>query len=179
MFFIPGSFISLVTFPGVIVHEIAHRFFADISKVPVYQVCYLQLDNSIGGFVTCAPAKNLLQAFLISLGPLILNTILCALLTFTAYFPFYILKTTDHHWIFNVLIWLGLSIGMHAIPSSTDVKSFEDSMNNFKINKVLCISLQIIVVLPLKGASLLKFFWFDLIYAVGVAYLLPYSLGYV
>lgn len=36
MFFVPGPVIAAVTFPGVIVHEAAHRFFCDLGGVPVY-----------------------------------------------------------------------------------------------------------------------------------------------
>ena len=42
MFVIPGFIISLVTFPGVIVHELAHQIFCMLMKVPVYDVKYFQ-----------------------------------------------------------------------------------------------------------------------------------------
>ena len=39
---IPGPIIALLTFPGVIVHEFAHKLFCDIFNVPVYYVNYFK-----------------------------------------------------------------------------------------------------------------------------------------
>lgn len=40
MLFIPGVIISIITFPGVIVHELAHQIFCYLMKIPVYEVKY-------------------------------------------------------------------------------------------------------------------------------------------
>jgi hypothetical protein len=40
MFFIPGPLIALATFPGVIVHELAHQLFCRWFRIPVLNVCY-------------------------------------------------------------------------------------------------------------------------------------------
>src|SRR3989338_6882775 len=110
MLFIPGFVISLLTFPGVIAHEFSHRLFADLAKVPVYKVCYIRLGNP-AGYVIHGSVKGLKNAFLISVGPLIINTVLCALLTFSAIFPLYILEASQYNWIFIPLVWVGFSIG--------------------------------------------------------------------
>ena len=123
MIFIPGWLIALITFPGVIVHEIAHRFFCDITKTPVYAICYFKLDNPTG-FVIHAPVKEIKKSLLISMGPLIINTIICIIISFTAAFPIHILKSEKNIYLFYFLWWVGFSIGAHAIPSDSDIKSF-------------------------------------------------------
>jgi len=40
--------IALVTFPGIILHEWAHKFFCDRTGVPVYKTCYFRLGNPAG-----------------------------------------------------------------------------------------------------------------------------------
>ena len=48
---IPGWLISLVTFPGVVVHEAAHRFFCDVTDTPVYEVSYFRPRGKPAGYV--------------------------------------------------------------------------------------------------------------------------------
>lgn len=86
MIIIPGFLISLLTFPGVMVHEFAHQLFCRIMRVPVYDVVYFQ-------------AKN----------PLTL-----------------------------LLGWLGVSILMHAFPSTGDAKVMVKAiLKNQDVNPVV------------------------------------------
>lgn len=48
MFFIPGELISILTFPGIIVHEFAHMLFCRIRKVAVFDACYFRVGNPAG-----------------------------------------------------------------------------------------------------------------------------------
>src|SRR3989344_9695784 len=76
--------------------------------------------------------KSLKSAFLISVGPLIVNTLLCAVITFPAVFPLFILDVEQYSWVFILLFWVGFSIGMHAFPSNEDMKNFVDNVKNAK-----------------------------------------------
>ncbi len=172
MFFIPGWLISLATFPGVIVHEIAHRFFADIAKVPVFKICYFRVGNP-AGYVIHQPAKTLKQSFLISIGPLIVNTALCALITFTAVFPLIYLEAEEYSGIFLLLAWIGYSIGMHAFPSNEDMNNFLAEIKKSQQKGALLFAAKLFALL-LQLANALRFFWFDLIYAFGISMLLPW-----
>jgi len=172
MFFIPGWLISLATFPGVIVHEIAHRFFADLADVPVYKICYFRVGNP-AGYVIHQPAKTLRQSFLISIGPLIVNTILCALITFTAVFPIIYLDEQSYGGVFLLLAWVGYSIGMHAFPSNEDMNNFLATVKNTKERGLLLLAAKVSALL-LQLANALRFFWFDLIYAYAVSMILPW-----
>lgn len=177
MFFIPGWLISILTFPGVIVHEVAHRFFADLAHVPVYDVCYFKRGNP-AGYVIHAPPKTLKQSVLISVGPLIVNTVLCSLLTFSSVFPLIILDTEKNIEVFVILAWIGYSIGMHAFPSNEDMQNLLIDVKQKHQSGPLLIVANIFAVL-FKIANTLRIIWFDLIYAVGVSMMLPWFLGYL
>ncbi len=172
MLFIPGWLISLLTFPGVIAHEVGHKLFCDIAKVPVYRVSYFRIGNP-AGFVIHGPVKGLKNSFLISVGPLIVNTILCALLTFSAVFPIFILEAKDYSGVFILLMWAGISIGMHAFPSNDDMENFVQEVKIAKQGGILLIFAKFFAGL-LKIANALKVIWFDAIYAFGVSMLLPW-----
>lgn len=174
MIIIPGFLISLVTFPGVIVHEIAHRFFCDLAKVPVYEVKYFRLGNP-AGYVIHSRTNDLRQNFLISIGPLIVNTILCALIAFPAVFPLFILNAEEYSGIFIVLLWIAFSIGMHAFPSNEDIQNYITAVKEAK-NKSFLYAISWVFGLIVRIANLLRFFWFDAIYAFAISMILPLML---
>jgi hypothetical protein len=59
--------------------------------------------------------------FLLAVGPFLLNSLLCLAFCFPAHVP---ARIFDH---VNVLpmvqMWLGVSIGMHAFPSTQDLQN--------------------------------------------------------
>ncbi|WP_199140692.1 metalloprotease family protein [Pedobacter sp. ASV12] len=170
MFFIPGIVISIVTFPGVIVHELAHQLFCRWFKVPVFEVCYFRTENPVG-YVIHEPAKEAYQSVFISVGPFIINTLLCFLIGFSASLPF---KFESANILDYLLMYLAISIGVHAFPSTGDAaslwKSVVKSGQTSWLSKVL--------VTPIVGfiylGALGSFFWLDLIYGGAVALGLPY-----
>ena len=62
MFFIPGQLISLLTFPGVIVHEWAHKLYCNWTGVLVHKVVYFQFANP-AGYVLHSEPKNIARFF--------------------------------------------------------------------------------------------------------------------
>ncbi len=171
MFFVPGWLIALVTFPGVIIHEFAHQFFADLCKVKVFEVCYFRRGNP-AGYVIHERINDLKAAFLISVGPFIINTILCAILTFPANFPVFMLADDKANFVFYILVWLGFSIGMHAFPSQEDMDGLISAVSESKNNNILLILAKFFAVI-FKTANSLSRIWFDLIYAYLIAQILP------
>jgi hypothetical protein len=165
MFFIPGFLIALLTFPGVIVHEIAHRIFCDIAGVPVYKVCYIRVGNP-AGYVVHGQVNNLWSSFLISVGPFLINSILCAVLGFPAYVNTAL--GTHTHIINTLLIWLSVSIGMHAFPSKADLDNFHKNVKSSQGQNILLVGFSMFLGGCFTIARLLSFFWFDAIYALGV-----------
>jgi hypothetical protein len=168
--FIPGILISIATFPGVIVHELAHQLFCRWFKVPVFAVCYFRTENPIG-YVIHEPAEKVYQSVFISVGPFIINTILCFIIGFSAALQF---KFQSANVLDYVLMYLAISIGTHAFPSTGDAsalwKSVVQSKTSSWISKV--------IVTPIVGfiyvGALGSFFWLDVIYGAAVALGLPY-----
>ncbi|HLO84629.1 MAG TPA: hypothetical protein VK203_06395 [Nostocaceae cyanobacterium] len=177
--FIPGWLISLATFPGVVVHEAAHKFFCDLAKVPVYEVCYFRIGNP-AGYVEHGKVRNLKDALLIAVGPLIINTILCAVLTYPVVLSEFLTKDADTNPLITfLLIWVGYSIGMHAFPSNEDIKNFLNVFKEIKkgtAENILYFFCQILALL-FRIANLLRIVWFDFIYALIVSMALPLLLG--
>jgi hypothetical protein len=174
MYFIPGWFISLLTFPGIVCHEIAHRFFCDLAGVPVYAVSYFRFGNP-AGYVVHGPVSNLKDAFLISIGPLLVNTLLCSLLTFSAFIPIFGLNVAEANPASMLLLWAGISMGMHAFPSGTDMDSFRAQVKNSGGSGAVH-ALGMFLSVLFKIAHGLRMMWFDAIYALLVASFLPWLL---
>ncbi|MEE9406397.1 MAG: metalloprotease family protein [Candidatus Aenigmarchaeota archaeon] len=169
--FIPGILIAVLTFPGVIIHELAHKIFCQLAGVKVYEVCYFSLGET-AGYVRHEKAKRLRQAALITMAPLILNTLIAFLIFMTIFYFFRANSMFDLGLPNLFLGWLGASIAMHAFPSSGDADSLKHYARKTNIIwKVLTYP----VIYLIKLANILRIVWFDLIYAVaiaGVAYLI-------
>jgi Putative zincin peptidase len=169
MFFIPGPLIALATFPGVIVHELAHQLFCRWFRVPVLKVCYFRIGNP-AGFVIHEPPTKTYQSLFISIGPFLINTVMGALIAFPAALP--VIKFGTGDLLDYFLIWLGVSIAMHAIPSTGDAKSLWHSVKGPGVSSAVRF-----IVAPVVGliylAAFGRVFWLDLVYGIGVAVGLP------
>lgn len=153
------------------VHEIAHRFFCDLAKVPVHEVSYFRLGNP-AGYVVHSKVSGLKKSLLISIGPLFVNTTLCSLLTFAAVYPLYTLRIQEGSGIFVFLMWVGVSIGMHAFPSNEDIQNFLLEVKEAKEGGLLHLVAQVFAII-VRLSNVLRVLWFDLIYAVFISMLLP------
>jgi hypothetical protein len=116
---IPGWLISIATFPGVIVHEAGHLLMCKLARVAVFDVCFFRVGNP-AGYVIHEQSDDFRKVFLISMGPFFANTVLCVVFCSAAFVPVWELEVSDPLAYF--FYWLGLSIGMHAFPSTTDLK---------------------------------------------------------
>ena len=166
---IPGFLISLVTFPGVIVHELAHQLFCRWFKVPVFKVVYFQLANPVGYVLHEIPVKKW-HSIMISIGPFFVNTILGGLIALPAALP--VFKFDSGGPLDYFLIYLGVSIAMHAFPSTGDADAIWQHIKDKNTSIWVKIFGYPIIGLIYLG-SLGSFFWLDLLYGVGVAIGLP------
>lgn len=175
MFFIPGIVITALTFPGVIIHEFAHLLFCRIYKIPVFKVVYFQLENP-AGYVLHETPLNKWHSVMISIGPFIVNTVLGAIIALPAALPIFKFGTGEP--LDYVLIYLGVSIAMHAFPSTGDANAIWQTLNE----KETPLWIKIIGY-PLVGliylGSIGSFFWLDLAYGIGVAIGLPKLIIYI
>lgn len=175
---IPGILISVATFPGVAVHELAHQIFCRISRIPVYEVEYFQAQNPCG-YVLHEPTSNPWKNLATGLGPFLVNTVLGVLVTLPAYANVFgygsvsgslgtLVKLSSY-----ILYWLGVSILMHAFPSTGDAKVLVESvLKNKEVNLLAKIVTAPFIGLIYLGA-LGSMFWLDLAYGVGMSMLLP------
>jgi hypothetical protein len=169
MFIIPGFLISLLTFPGIIVHELAHQLFCRWYKVPVFKVVYFQTENPVGYVLHEVPTKKW-QSIMISIGPFIVNTVIGGLIALPAALP--VFKFDNAGLLDYLLIYLGVSIAMHAFPSTGDAAVIWKTINE----KDTPLWLRVIGY-PITGLIYLgsfgSFFWLDLLYGIGIAIGLP------
>jgi hypothetical protein len=167
---IPGEIIALLTFPGVIIHEAAHMLFCKWGRVAIFDVCFFRFGNP-AGYVIHEEPKNFRTAFLISVGPFIVNSLLCIVLCFPAFVPVRIFDRPDP--ISYFLLWLGLSIGMHAFPSTQDAKVlwYQARKAAQGYNPLAILSLPLVGIIFLANFG--SIFWLDLIYGAAIGLGLP------
>jgi hypothetical protein len=165
MFFVPGILITIATFPGVIVHELAHQLFCRWFKVPVFKVVYFRVGNP-AGYVQHEVITNKWQSMVVSVGPFFVNTIMGALIAFPAAMP--VFKFDNASPLDYVLIYLGVSIAMHAFPSTGDAKAILNDLKEAETSILVKIVGYPVIGLIYVG-SLGSFFWLDLLYGIGVA----------
>ncbi|EKD42947.1 MAG: an1-type zinc finger protein, partial [uncultured bacterium] len=106
---------DLVTAPGVAMHELGHAFFCLTAGVKVYKIKLFQFGRT-AGYVEHEQPNNFLQGFLISIGPLIANTLF-------ALFAFAKFKFPTNDWHLWLWLYFGLAVGLHAIPSDGDAQA--------------------------------------------------------
>jgi len=166
---IPGFLIAIVTFPGVIVHELGHFIFCRLFKLPILDVCFFRVGTPAGYVIHGAP-KNAAQHMLISFGPFFVNTLLGALIATPAAIP--VIQFSAGKPLDYLLIWLGVSIAMHAFPSTGDAASLWQGVWHGEASFFAKF-----ITLPLVGliylGALGSVFWLDLFYGIGVAMLFP------
>jgi len=157
--------IALVTFPGIILHEWAHKFFCDRTKVPVYKTCYFRLGNP-AGYVIHGPVDNYGKAFLIATAPFLVNTAVAVIL-------FFIAVIIPLGLITYLLYWLGISIAMHSFPSSEDADNlWSYSKRALRRNPLALFGFPVVGLIKLAG--ILRAIWFDLLYAISLLILVAF-----
>ncbi len=162
---IPAFIVSILTFPGVIVHEMAHLMMCRIVGVKVHKVCYFRLGNPAGYVIHDMP-RSAWASILIGIGPLFVNTILGALLGG----PFFGKEIIASNPItIYVIIWLGISIAMHSFPSTGDAKAIWTavwSRGAPVMTKIIGTPLVMLIWLGALGSII----YLDIIYGFGVVY---------
>ena len=121
---------SLITAPGVVLHELGHAIFCIFSGVRIHRIKLFQFGK-IAGFVEHEEPHKFYQAVLVSFGPLILNS-LVTLLAFSQITLIPFNQSSFLHPKILILAWLGIVSGLHAIPSFGDAKTLL-SITNTKI----------------------------------------------
>lgn len=167
--FIPGFLIAWVTFPGVVVHEFAHQLFCYLYKIPVYKVCYFRFGNP-AGYVIHGPARKPWHSVMVAIGPFFINTMVGALIAFPVVISIYRFHAFDFLGV--IIAWLGLSITMHAFPSTGDAQAIMSIVKQQGVplhTKAWAYPVVGLIYIGAVGS----FFWLDLMYGILVAGILP------
>ncbi len=163
---IPGAVIATITFPGVILHEMAHKFFCDRYNIPVYDVKYFAMSKH-AGHVIHAHVTDSRKNAIIALAPLLINSVVCFVLLFPKILPIMMETSFVSVYTFSdiFLIWVGLSCGFNALPSKTDLSNIDKNISW----PLTCIKrlVQILNFLEFGG----NFIWLALIFIVPLLFL--------
>jgi len=114
-----GIFLTALTFPGVMVREAAHLMFVRMMKLAIFDVRFLELAPPFG-HVQHEHANHFGAALLETLGPFAINSGLCMLFCWAVFLPVWELRIFDP--LAYLFYWLGLSMGVHALPGTADIK---------------------------------------------------------
>ena len=169
MFFIPGFLISILTFPGVIVHEFAHLISCKLTETKVLSVCYFRVGNPSGYVIHEIPI-SVWRHILIGIGPFFVNSLVgfligCAAIAFH-------LDPHNQDLLSIAVFWLAVSIAMHSFPSRGDAKSIWKAVWSPTAPVTARIIGSPLVSIIWIGA-IGSIFWLNLGYAIVIVLVLP------
>lgn len=165
-------FLMILGAPGVIVHELAHAFFCLFFGIKIYKINLFQFKQ-VAGYVTHGEPKSFLASFFISFGPLLVNSILSIYL-FTKIVPPY--NSLAESNLYNLLwLYLGIVIGLQAIPSTGDAESLLQNANHNILRNPLKLLLYPLI-LVLYILNILKRIYFHIIFVGFLFYIAKFWL---
>ncbi|KMT45876.1 hypothetical protein EL22_26620 [Halostagnicola sp. A56] len=186
-----GFLFSLLTIPGVVVHEFAHKKACDLMGVPVVDVAYFRLGTP-AGYVTHREPDRYRESFVVSVAPFAFNTavafslfvVLAAVVRSSGALeggigPGMTLPGEEIVATAVALGWLGFSIGSQAFPSTGDARTLWNRTRS-EWRRSPSVLLGIPFVVAIYVANLLSWFFLDTLYAIGLGVLaawLTLSLG--
>ncbi len=114
--------------PGVILHEFSHHILCLLSGVRVHQVVYFRMGNP-AGFVVHEEPSLYRQIFAIVAGPFFLNSAASVVFLNLALRGWARAEDFAGFALAALLTWLGISVGLQAIPSRADAGNLFHSSN--------------------------------------------------
>jgi hypothetical protein len=130
-----GTLIAILTFPGVIIHEVSHRIFCDFTRTPVYEIKYMGISKAPLGYVAHKPNYGLRNNILVFLGPFIFNNLTAIFLSM----PYGITIGLGAGSVYELkdmflvmfMMWLSFSCAFHSFPSSSDVENLTKYIDGY------------------------------------------------
>lgn len=184
--------LQLLTVPGVVVHEFAHKQACHLVGVPVLEVAYFRFGDP-SGYVRHAQPDRYRKSFVISVAPFLVNTAVslaaflgvAILVTSVVGSPLSLELLADLRTVSSevlvlaaVLGWLGLSVGMQAFPSTGDANTlWVRSRAEWRRSPVVLLGVPVVLVIYV--VNLLSWLWADVVYAIGLAIIAFYAVGSV
>jgi hypothetical protein len=137
--------------------------------VAVFDVCDFRFGNP-AGYVIHEHPRTASQQILIGVGPFIVNSVLGALISLPAALP--VLQFEAGSALDYFLIWLGVSIAMHAFPSTGDAQSIWSAIRSSDtplLARFIAVPIVAIIYIGAIGSIV----WLDALYGVALAMFLP------
>jgi hypothetical protein len=163
--------LHLFAFPGVVVHEFAHASACRAVGVPVLEVVYFRFGNP-PGYVRHANPARYRQSVVISVAPFLVNTVV-AFGSFLAAGAFVATGGSIGGIAFEtaivvaVLGWIGLSVGMHAFPSTGDARTlWVRSRKEWRRSPIVLLGVPVVALIYV--VNLLSWLWAHVIYSLGL-----------
>ena len=151
----------ILSAPGVMVHELAHALFCLVSGVRIRKIVLFRINKNPGYVIHDEP-NSVIKAFLIAVGPLIVNSYLSLYLFTKVFWPL--------TWQGIIWFWLALVIGLHAIPSDGDSDALKlNAKRNWKRRPLALIFYPIALIL--NFLNFLKRFYLDIAYVLFLFYI--------
>jgi hypothetical protein len=145
-------------------------FFCKLRGIAVLDVCFFRVGNP-AGYVMHEETDSFATSFLVCMGPFFVNSLLCMLICFPAFMPVRVFGVM--HPLSYVLLWLGLSIGMHAFPSIGDAYGLlQHAKKEISASNPLAV-LTYPLVWIIYLANMLRVVWVDLLYGLAIGLGLP------
>jgi len=159
MLLLPRWLVSLITFPGVVIHEFAHKKFCDWTHVPVRKVRYFRFGDP-AGYVEHDEPDFFYQTFFISVGPLIINSAVAVLLAYLA------VRLHPRFDAGVLMLWVGFAAGACAFPSDEDMRHIVDKGSaNLRNGGSFLYILSYPFFALIWLANKLRYVYFDFLYA--------------
>jgi hypothetical protein len=116
-----ATLLTIVTFPGVVLRVAVQLALCRSFRLAIFEVRFLQLKPPFG-YVHYERSERFFEEACVTLVPFLFNSGLCLLFCAAAYLPLWELKIFDP--LAYLFYWLGLSLGMHALPLRGDLRHF-------------------------------------------------------
>jgi len=166
---------SLLTFPGVVVHEFAHAWACRRLGIRVVKVCYLRLGNPLG-YVLHEQPTYAIQHIMVAVAPFFVSTLAALAVSLLAS----LLAASPWAAEFRDLAvlagaWLSFSIALHAFPSNGDGDALWQDVTSPHMSffaKLLLVPVVGLIRLCQAGAAI----WLHALFAVVVVALPPLTL---
>jgi hypothetical protein len=169
-------FLSLLTFPGIVLHECGHAWACRQLGIRVIKVCYLRFGNPLG-YVHHEQPKSAIQHILVATAPFFVSTSAAFAASMMGTLLVYF-QTTGALADFAVPVfaWLGFSFALHAFPSSGDADSLWQDVTGGSFG-FLSKTVLVPVVGLIRMSQYGSLFWLDALFAVLVIAIPPLLLA--
>jgi len=156
-----------VAAPGFITRQILRNYFCNTAKIKVITSKYF--PSASGEVFVHVPFADRSQTQKVIFGPALVGTLLCAAISCTPMVALISLGELNMPLTYWIFAWVGISIGMHAIPDETDI----DSLLQLKETNPADAKWASTLSQTLNFINQMRRAWIDLLYAVLVALAVP------